>query len=70
MSTKIRLSIVDRYRKEILGMVLLDDDRDITLDRAKVELLEKYPPSEYSSYFEINRFSPRWEQLDEEEKNL
>jgi len=70
MSTKIRLSIVDRYRKEILGMVLLDDDRDITLDRAKVELLEKYPPSEYSSYFEINRFSPRWQQLDEEEKNL
>lgn len=70
MSNNIRLSIIERNRKKILGIIVLDDDRDITIDRAKVELLEKYPPSEYSSYFEINRFSPRWEQLDEEEKNL
>jgi len=70
MSNNIRLSIIERNRKKILGIIVLDDDRDITIDRAKVELLEKYPPSEYASYFEINRFSPRWEQLDEEEKNL
>lgn len=70
MSNNIRLSIIERNRKKILGIIVLDDDSDIAIDMAKVELLEKYPPSEYSSYFEINRFSPRWQQLDEEEKNL
>jgi hypothetical protein len=69
MSTDIRLSLIDIHNKEILGMIVLDDDRDITLNMAKAELLQKYPPNEYASYFEINRFSPRWEQLDEIEKN-
>ena len=69
MAGKIKLSLISLASNDILSMKILDDDRDITIDRAKAEMAKQYPYSEHASYFEINRFSPRWEQLDKEEKN-
>ena len=70
MAGKIKLSLISLASNDILSMKILDDDRDITIDRVKAEMAKQYPYSEHASYFELTRMSERWEQLDREEKDL
>jgi len=70
MAGKIKLSLISLASNDILSMKILDDDRDITIDRVKAEMAKQYPYIEHASYFELTRMSERWEQLDKEEKNL
>lgn len=70
MAGKIKLSLISLASNDILSMKILDDDRDITIDRVKAEMAKQYPYSEHASYFELTRMSERWEQLDEEEENI
>ena len=69
MAGKIKLSLISLASNDILSMKILDDDRDITIGRAKAEMAKQYPYSEHASYFELTRMSERWGQMDKEEKN-